>query len=210
MSYLLHITVSPNGDNSSSIAVGKEFINAFKESHPDVPIVVRDLNTNPVPHLDGETIVAGFIPEEARTPSQTAKYNARLALVEEALGAKYILIDTPMWQWNVPSVLKAYIDHLILVGKADAYTRPFAGKYVTSFIASGGGYGDGSPHPENDHETDYLRFIPTILGSTDVTVTRVEYTLAGVVPGMDALIPNKLESLKLAKETAIKRAQELP
>ena len=112
-----------------------------------------------------------------------------------------------MWNWNVPSVLKAYIDQLILIGVLDVYDhKKLAGKSVTVVIATGGAYGEGSWHPEWDFQSNYLKMIFTNLGAANVEVVRVEYTLAGIVPGMEAQIPKKEESFAHAVETVKARA----
>lgn len=207
MPYILHLAVSPNGDNSFSRQVSKSFLDSFSASFPDVEVKTRDLNANPLPHLDGDGIVAGYLPAEARSPAQASKYALRLELIEELKGASAIVIDTPMWNWNVPSVLKAYIDQIVLPGVLDTTTKALAGKTVTALVATGGAYGEGSWHPEWDHLTGYLKVLFTNLGSTDVEVIRTEYTLAGVVPGMEGLVDKKAESLAAAKDAAAARAK---
>lgn len=205
--YLLHVTVSPNGDNSFSRQLAKTFVTSFAESYPDVEIRVRDLNANPVPHLTGEDIAASFTPAEARSASQSALVARRMELIDEIKGASAIVLDAPMWNWNVPSVLKAYIDQLVFPGAFDTHSKSLTGKSVTVLLASGGAYGEGSWHPEYDHLTGYLKTIFTVFGSEDVEVIRTEYTLAGVVPGMEGLVDKKAESLAVSKEASSKRAK---
>ncbi len=207
MTYLLNITVSPQGDNSRSRQVAKEFVAAYAEAHPDATIVNRDLDKDPAPHLLGETIFAGYLPEEARSENQKKNHQYRLDLVKEITEARDIVVSTPMWNWNTPSVLKAYIDQIIVIGVLDAYEKKgLAGKSVTIIIACGGAYGEGSWHPEWDYESGYLKSVFTLLGASNVEVIRTEYTLAGVVPGMEALVPKKEESHANAIAAATKRA----
>lgn len=209
MPYLLHISCSPQGDNSKSRALAHEFIEEFKASHPGVDVVERDLDKNPIAHLDGETLFAGYLPEEGRSESQVKKHNFRIELANEIINAHAIVISTPMWNWNVPSVLKAYIDQIILIGVLDPYSnKKLNDKAVTILIASGGGYAEGSWHPEWDHETPYLKQVFTILGSTDVEAIRTEYCLAGVVPGMEALIEKKEQSFAESKAATKTRASK--
>ena len=118
------------------------------------------------------------------------------AQVKEIAEAKSVVITVPLWNWSIPSVLKAYVDHIVLIGALDPYTnRKLAGKKVTIFIGAGGGYGPGSAHPEWEFITPYLTHIFTSLGSEDVQVIRAEFSLAGVAPGMESLVPNKEKSL---------------
>jgi FMN-dependent NADH-azoreductase len=196
MTYLLHVSASPQGDNSKSLEVAKAFVAAYEAKHVDSKTIHKDLAANPLSHLDGETIFAGYLPEEARSEVQKQKHQLRLDLIKEISEAKDILVSTPMWNWGPPSVLKAYIDQIVLIGALDPYEKKnLAGKSVTVVIACGGAYGPGSWHPEWDFLSGYLTTIFTNLGSTNVQIVRTEYTLAGVVPGMEALVPQKEQSL---------------
>jgi FMN-dependent NADH-azoreductase len=207
--YLLRVDVSPQGDNSTSRQIGNHFVTAFSEAHPDIEVRVNDLNANAVPHLDGEGIFAGYVPEDSRSDSMKAKYQLRLDLIKEITEAKAILVTTPMWNWSVPSVLKAYIDQLIIPGVLDPYgNKKLAGKKVTVVIAAGGAYGPGSHHPEWDFESGYLKFIFNSLGAEDIQIIRSEYCLAGIAPGMEGLVENKAQSLADSKVAAGVRARE--
>lgn len=209
MSYLLKIDCSPMGDNSSSLALGTHFANAFSTANPDLEIRIRNLATNPVPHIDGEALMAGYVPEENRTDGMKSKHQLRLDLIEEIAGAKAVVVTAPMWNWSIPSVLKAYIDHIVLPGQLDPYgNKKLAGKKITVLLAAGGNYGEGANHPEWDFESPYLKHIFTSLGSEDVQIIRAEYTLAGVAPGMEALVPNKEKSLADGKVAVEVRAAE--
>ena len=152
-------------------------------------------------------LIAGYVPEDQRTPSQKKKHQYRLGLIDQIVKADEILLASPMWNWNVPSVLKAYIDQLIVPGFFDNNTKKLAGKKITVALACGGSYSPDSWHPEWDYETGYLKHIFTALGSTDVEVIRTEWCLAGIVPGMEAYTALKEESFRDAKIAAQKRAQ---
>eukprot|EP01040_Poterioochromonas_malhamensis_P001651 gene1651-1748_t len=209
MPSLLYISASPQGPNSRSRGVADEFLKAYREKHADAKVIERDINAHPIPHLDGEAIGAGYVPEEARSASQKAKHQFRLDLINEIVNVDEILISTPMWNWAPPSVLKAYIDQIIIPGVLDVMqNKKLAGKRVTIVIAAGGSYSAGSWHPEWDHETAYLKHIFSSLGSADVEAIRTEYTLAGIVPGMESLVDKKEESHKEAIAAAIARAQK--
>lgn len=207
--YLLKIDVSPNGANSSSLALGNHFVKTFSAANPKVLVRVKDLSANPVPHLDGEAISAGYVPVENRTDGQRKKHQYRLDLIDEIAEAKEIVVTLPMWNWGIPSVLKAYIDQILLIGSLDPYTnRKLAGKKVTVLLATGGNYGPDSHHPEWDFVSSYVKHIFVSLGSEDVAVIRAEYTLAGVAPGMEALIPKKNQSMADGKVAVEIRANK--
>lgn len=207
--YVLHITVSPSGENSYSRKLGNSFLETIKATQPNLAVRTRDLSTTPIDHLDGEGIFAGYVAPDQRSPGMVAKHQHRLDLIAEISGADAIVIDTPMWNWNVPSVLKAYIDQIVLPGTFDSNTKSLAGKSVTALVATGGAYGEGSWHPEWDFLTSYLKTSFGILGSTDVEIIRTEYTLAGVVPAMESLIPQKEESYAKATAATIARARNI-
>lgn len=200
MSDLLVIEVSPMGEYSISRSVSKVFLTAFTEKNPSSTIVTRDLATDPVPHLDVEAISAGRIPEAERSAAMQAKFDYRLGLISEVNSAKHILISTPMWNFSVPSVLKAWIDQLIITGSVAV-----TGK-VTIIIAQGGSYAEGAPRAGWDWETGYLKQVFSAIGATDIEIILSEFGLAGVVPVMAAFIDNKVTSIAAAKEAARVRA----
>lgn len=108
---------------------------------------------------------------------------------------------------DVPIVLKAYIDQLVVAGVLNFPSKSFSEVSVTILIACVGSYSEGSWHTEYDYMTGYMKFLFSNLGSEDVEVIRTEYTLAGVVPGMEGLVDKKAESLAAAKEVSSKRAK---
>merc|ERR1719487_776675 len=109
----------------------------------------------------------------------------------------------------MPSVLKAYIDQIVMPGVLDPYScKKLAGKKITVLIACGSSYGPDAHHPEWDYESGYLKFIFSSLGSEDVQVIRTEFCLAGIMPGMESLIEKKTQSMVDAKAAAEVRAKE--
>lgn len=207
MSSLLQIEVSPSGENSVSRQISAEFVSAWKAAHTDGTVIVKDLAVNPVPHLDGEAIFAGYTPEGSRSEGMVAKHQYRQDLITEITGVDEILISTPMWNWAAPSVLKAYFDQIIIPGQLDGSGADgLRGKKITIIVSQGGSYAEGTPRHGWDFETGYLKLVATALGSTDVEIITAELTLAGVVPGMESLVPKKEESISAAIAAAKKRA----
>ncbi|MEI9907527.1 MAG: NAD(P)H-dependent oxidoreductase [Actinomycetota bacterium] len=207
MPILLDVEISPSGSRSISREISAEYIKVWKEKNPTGQVVLRDLDKNPVPHLDQESISAHRIPEEQRTPSISEKLAYRKTLIAEVLAADEILISLPMWNWSTPSVLKAYFDQIILVGTLDASrNRNLAGKKVTYILAQGSSYIEGAPREGWDFATGYMKHVATVLGSTDVELIIAEYQLAGIAPGMDEYIDAKAKSVEKAKIAAKKRA----
>lgn len=195
------------GENSISRSISAEFLASWTAAHPGGAVISRDLNANPVPHLDAETIFAGYTPEGQQSESMARKHKERHALINEILSVDEILISTPMWNWTLPSVLKAYFDQLVVPGLLDASgAQGLAGKKVTFVVAQGGSYSPGTPREGWDFMTGYLRHFASVLGSTDVEIILAELAFAGVVPGMDDLIGMKEASIAAAKKLAHERA----
>ncbi len=206
MSTLLHIEVSPWAENSLSRTVSAQYVASWSAANPDGTVITRDLDKTPVPHLDVESLSAGFVAEADRSEPMAAKWGARMYLIEEISGADEILISTPLWNYGIPSVLKAYIDNIVIPGVFDESTATLTGKKVTFVIAQGGSYADGSPKAGWDYASGYLRQFAGAMGATDVEVVTIEFGLAGVVPALEAFIPNKEASIAAGKEAAKNRA----
>jgi len=206
LSTLLHIEVSPWAENSLSRTVSAQYVASWSAANPDGTVITRDLDKTPVPHLDVESLSAGFVAEADRSEPMAAKWGARMYLIEEISGADEILISTPLWNYGIPSVLKAYIDNIVIPGVFDESTATLTGKKVTFVIAQGGSYADGSPKAGWDYASGYLRQFAGAMGATDVEVVTIEFGLAGVVPALEAFIPNKEASIAAGKEAAKNRA----
>jgi len=202
----LHIEVSPWAENSLSRTVSAQYVASWSAANPDGTVITRDLDKTPVPHLDVESLSAGFVAEADRSEPMAAKWGARMYLIEEISGADEILISTPLWNYGIPSVLKAYIDNIVIPGVFDESTATLTGKKVTFVIAQGGSYADGSPKAGWDYASGYLRQFAGAMGATDVEVVTIEFGLAGVVPALEAFIPNKEASIAAGKEAAKNRA----
>lgn len=203
---LLYISVSPTGDYSTSRNVAKEYLNVWKLAHPGGVITERDLVNSPIPHLDGEAIYANYVPEHEQSPSMKEKLAFRMDLIKELTQVDEILVSTPLWNWSIPSVLKSYIDQIVVTGVLDDSNQGLKGKKVTFVVAQGGSYKVGTPKSGWDHATGYLEHVARALGAVDVEMILAEFTLAGVAPGMDFLIEEKARSIDEAKIAARKRA----
>ena len=204
---LLKITTSINGDHSISNSVCDAFVGAWKEKNADATIVERNLATDPVPHLDAEAIYAGYTPEENRSDGMKSKMAARMVLIEELKAATDVVIATPMWNWNVPSGLKAWIDSIVMPGVMAPGMGLLEGKKFTFCCSQGGSYTAESGKGGWDYMTGYLVMVPKALGAkeSDIDLILVEFGLAGIAPGMEGLVDAKEKSIAAAKEKAIAR-----
>ena len=130
-------------------------------------VIVRDLAKEPVPHLDGARISAFLARPEARTPAQQAVIEYSDRLIGELREADAIVIGLPMYNFGLPSTLKAYFDHIARAGVTFKYTDKGAvglltGKKAYLVVARGGVYGEAHAH------TGYVRDFLAFIGITDV------------------------------------------
>jgi FMN-dependent NADH-azoreductase len=170
MTTLLQINASINNGNGESSRLANQFVAAFHKSHPKATIVVRDVAAaEPVPHLNAERFGAFITKPEGRTAAQQAVVAYSDALINELKQADIIVLGLPMYNFGVPSQLKAYFDHIARLGVTFEYTEKgpvgkLTGKKVYVFAARGGVY-EGTPM---DTQTSYVRDFLRFLGMSDV------------------------------------------
>jgi len=175
MTTLLQINASINSNGQSS-RLANQFVAAFHERRPHAKIVVRDVaGAEPVPHLNAERFGAFITKPEERSPAQQAVVAYSDALIHELKQADVIVLGLPMYNFGVPSQLKAYFDHVARAGVTFKYTEKgpvglLTGKKVYVFAARGGLYA-GTPL---DTQTSYVRDFLRFLGMTDVDFVYAE------------------------------------
>ncbi|MFF9899312.1 FMN-dependent NADH-azoreductase [Streptomyces longispororuber] len=210
MATLLHIDTSLNGEDSHSRAVTAAFRTAWESEHPEGTVVYRDLDADPVPHLRAGAYYAGYTAPADRSPQQRDAFALRAELIEEAEAADVILLGAPMYNYSVPSTLKAWIDHVFTVGRTAMTESPsLAGKPAVVVTSRGGSYEKGTPQYGNDYVQSYLR---QVLGGglgLDVTFIVAELTLAPAVPAMAGLVPLFEASRERALAAAASHARDL-
>lgn len=204
MATLLHLDSSlfPQ-DGSVSRDVAASFRKAWEAEHPDGTVVYRDLAADPLPHLDGVAASAGFAPPETHTPQQAEAYALRDGLARELEQADAVLIGAPMYNFTVPSTLKAWIDQVILQGRTAGTGSPSAAGTPTVVVASrGGGYGPGTPRESWEFVQNYLGKVLGEGMGLDLRFVVPELTLAAGTPGMESLIELAEASRTKAHEEA--------
>ncbi|HXS99372.1 MAG TPA: NAD(P)H-dependent oxidoreductase [Elusimicrobiota bacterium] len=189
MKKILFVEASPM-EKSASRAIAQVVEEQLKTYAADAEIVHRDLDASPVPHLNFETIGA------QRAGGEAAKLSDEL--VDEVLAADLIVIATPMWNFGVPSVLKAWVDHVARAGKTFSYSEKgpvglVTGKQAIVIVSSGGVYENG-PMSAMDFVTPYLKGVLGFLGIRDVETVRVGAT---AIPSLAA------EAFEKARRQAI-------
>jgi FMN-dependent NADH-azoreductase len=162
-----------NAGQSSQLA--DAYVATAKAVAPQTRVIVRDLAANPVPHLTAERFAAFNAKPEARTPEQQAVVEFSDRLIDELRAADTIVIGLPMYNFGVPSTLKAYFDHIARAGHTFRYTEQgpvglLTGKKAIVFATRGGLYA-GTPL---DSQTDYVRAFLGFLGITDVEFVYAE------------------------------------
>ncbi|MFF4253962.1 FMN-dependent NADH-azoreductase [Streptomyces sp. NPDC001663] len=197
MPTLLHIDSSIwPVDSSVSRDVAASFRKEWESRHPDGTVIHRDLTADPVPHLDGPTYTAG------------ADHALRGRLIRELEQADAVLIGAPMYNFTIPSTLKAWLDHVILMGRTTGVENsPVAGTPTVVVASRGGGYGPGTPRESFEFVTTYLAKALGP-GSLDLDVHFIvpELTMAPVVPAMAGLIDLHEASMAKAHAEAVAKA----
>ncbi len=174
MSQYLYIKSSILGAGSVTSEVVDAIHTAFAAANPNAKHVVRDLGSNPLPHLTAA--VLGDVRSE--TPSDNAATVAALQAVKEVQDATTLVIAAPMYNFGVPSNLKAWFDHIAHPGKTFQYTATgpeglLKGKNAIVVVATGGQYSEGPAKPFDIVEP-YIRTVLGFLGITEVQILRVE------------------------------------
>jgi FMN-dependent NADH-azoreductase len=175
MSTLLQINASIHGENGQSSQLASQFVAAWREQHPQTQIVQRDLASDPVPHLTAERFAAFLTPAQTRDAVQHAVAQYSDNLIAELKQADVIVLGLPMYNFGVPSQLKAYFDHIARAGLTFRYTAQgpvglLGGKKVYVFAARGGLYAGGPLDTQTQYVRDFLRF----LGIEDVQFVYAE------------------------------------
>ena len=170
---ILQIKSSVFNGNGQSSRLANEFVALLREQHPGAEVLERDLVADPVPHLDGARVGAFFAKPEERSAGEKAIVAYSDALIAELRRADVLVLGLPMYNFGVPSQLKAWFDHIARAGETFKYTEKGAvgllkGKKAYVFAARGGLYG------ENDSQSQFVRQFLGFIGITDVELVYAE------------------------------------
>ncbi|HEX9275624.1 MAG TPA: FMN-dependent NADH-azoreductase [Casimicrobiaceae bacterium] len=166
---LLQINASIFSKHGQSTRLADEFVAAWRASNPRAEVIVRDLAEDTVPHLDAERFGAFLAKPGERSLEQQAVVDYSDGLIDELKRADVLVLGLPMYNFGVPSTLKAYIDHIARAGATFKYTDKgpvglLTGKKAYVFATRGGLYA-GTPL---DTQTTYVRDMLRFLGIDDV------------------------------------------
>lgn len=178
MKNLLIVDVSPSGEASSSRQVSHRLIERLKNEHTS--ILTRDLASEPVPHLTPEVMKAYMTPLNERTLEQKQLLEKPEQLIDEVLAADTIVLSTPMWNFGPPSVLKAWIDHIVRAGRTFSFgpegLKGLAGNKKAYIVVSSGSLFSNGPMASMDALTPGIKSVFNFIGIKDVEIIRVEGT----------------------------------
>jgi FMN-dependent NADH-azoreductase len=199
MQTLLQIKTSLFSDNGESSRLTNRFVAAWRAAHPGRRVMVRDLALDPVPHLDAQRFAAFLAKPENRTNVQVEVLRYSDALIEELKAADVLAIGLPMYNFGIPSTLKAYIDHIARAGVTFRYTDTgpvglLKGKKAYVFAARGGRY-TGTPR---DTQTAYVRDVLSFLGMSEVEFVFAEGLSMGPATKEQALAKASAQAEALA------------
>ena len=180
MSTILVLNNSLNATASATREMTSAYASQYVANHPGATVIERDLVANPVPHLGPQLYEAelGAVPANDHSAQQA---DAKLSdtLIAELEQADVIAIGVPMYNFAIPSTLKAWIDHVVRARRTFAYVDGAPkgllseGKKVVLFVAAGGVYSEG-PAQVLDFTVPYLKTVLGFVGLDDVTVIRAE------------------------------------
>jgi len=173
---LLHIDSSILGDNSASRQLSRQVVDAWQAAEPSAVVTYRDLAADAISHFSSTTLVAAGTTAELRDAVQLHEAELSASTLAEFIAADAVVIAAPMYNFTIPTQLKAWIDRVAVAGQTFRYTEAgpeglCGGKKVVIVSTSGGihaGQASGIAHEE------YLKLVLGFLGITDIEIVRAE------------------------------------
>ena len=173
---ILRIDSSTTGDQSISRKLTDELLAHFTAKHPDAKVVTRDLVAEPLAHIDPLTTKAIRTPPETHEEAVAAAYPAERGVLDEFLASDIVLVGAPMYNFTIPSQLKAWLDRLGVPGVTFSYSaegsKGLAGRRKVVIASARGGTYSTDQMAENQESllTTFFGFI----GVDDLHFVRVE------------------------------------
>ncbi|GAA0562937.1 FMN-dependent NADH-azoreductase [Chitinophaga japonensis] len=178
MKKILNIISSPKGSGSYSIQLADALIGKLTAAYPGSKVQVKNLAQQAVPHLEAAHLAAFFTPEENYTPENRAAIRDSNEAIAEIMDADILVIGAPIYNFNIPSTLKAWLDQIVRQNLTFRYTGQgteglVKNKKAYIVIASGWVYSEGAMQAYN-FVAPYLQYMLGFLGITDTTVVHLE------------------------------------
>ena len=175
MSRVLIIESSARQQDSVSRQLTQAFIEQWQATHPQDILTVRDVAAHPLPHLDADLLGGWMKPAEQRSDIEQAAEARSTELVDELLAADVLVLAAPMYNFTIPSTLKAWFDHVLRAGVTFRYTssgpQPLLQNKRAIVLTARGGLHRGA---SSDHQEPYLRQVLSFIGIDDVTFVHAE------------------------------------
>lgn len=173
---LLHIDSSILGDNSASRQLSKGVVQAWTAAEPDAVVTYRDLSSDAISHFSAATLVAAGTPAELRDAAQQHEADLSASTLAEFLAADAVVIAAPMYNFTIPTQLKAWFDRIAVAGQTFRYTEAgpegLCGNKKVVVVSTSGGLHAGQATGVG-HE-DYLKVMLGFMGITDVEFVRAQ------------------------------------
>ena len=178
MKNILHLKSSIQGAASYSIKLGDAIVTKIQAKYPDSALEELNLVDIDIPHLNPDVLRTFFIPGDQLTEGEKESISFSDQVVKQLLAADIIVIGAPLYNFTIPTALKAWIDHITRAGITFGYGEhgpvgKVTGKKVYVAMSSGGVFSEG-PGKANDFVAPYLKVFLGFLGMTDLTVFRAE------------------------------------
>jgi FMN-dependent NADH-azoreductase len=176
---LLHVDSGILGAGSVSRRLSAIAVAQWRDQHPETSMVYRDLVSDPVDHLTGELLAAKNADPSQHSPAVRQALTVGKKVLDEFLAADVVVVGAPMYNFGIPSQLKAWIDRIAVAGKTFAYSEKgpvglAGGKTVIIASSRGNFYGPNSPLNAVDHQEKYLNAVFAFFGITDIRFLRAE------------------------------------
>jgi FMN-dependent NADH-azoreductase len=169
MKTILQINTSLFSEQGHSSQLAQRFVQTWQSRNPDNRLIVRDLAQNPVPHLTAERFQAFLTPVAERTTEQQTVAAGSDTLIDELRQADVVVLGLPMYNFGIPSTLKAYFDHISRAGVTFRYSETGAVGLLDDkpvyILATRGGFYQGTP---KDTATPYVRDFLNLIGIHDI------------------------------------------
>jgi FMN-dependent NADH-azoreductase len=199
---ILHIDSGILGEHSVSRRLTAAVVAQIKAEQPAASVTYRDLVSNPLPHLSGAHLMAANANPADVDAQVAADVTESAVVLEEFLAADTVVLGVPMYNFSLPSQLKAWIDRVAVAGKTFRYTAEgpeglATGKKVIVISTRGGHYSAG-PAAVMDHQESYLLAVLGFFGITDIEIVRAE--------GLNLSADSKIEAISEAERSISTRA----
>ncbi|WP_024694987.1 FMN-dependent NADH-azoreductase [Pseudomonas syringae] len=186
---ILHIDSSILGDHSASRQLSRSVVEAYQANHADSRVTYRDLASEALSHFSPATLAAAGTPVESRDAAQQQEVATNEATLQQFLDSDVVVIGAPMYNFTIPTQLKAWIDRIAVAGRTFRYTEAgpegLCGDKKVIIVSTAGGLHAGQPSAVGHEE--YLKLLFGFIGVTDLHFVRAEGLAYGEAPRADAL-----------------------